>query len=321
VPEPATILVADDEEDLRLLVRSLLEWEGYHVVEAATGPDALACCRQPDIDLALLDVQLPGLTGYEVLRELQRDARTSYLPVVLLTAQADPGQIARGLSSGAADYVAKPFDSRELIARIRAALRLKRLHDELLHKNAELDLVARIDPLTRLYNRLHMEEQLASQAERAGRRGEPLSVMIVDVDHFKRINDRYGHASGDLVLKTVAERLASSFRRSDVLARWGGEEFLALLPDTGLEEAMAIAERARIVVARQVGIHGPWVTVSIGVATMIDSEPPHHLVGRADSALYEAKESGRNTVRAHRGGSVAPPPPADSDEATGGPVA
>lgn len=316
--EPATILVADDEEDLRLLVRSLLEWEGYRVVEATTGPDALARCREPDVDLALVDVQLPGLTGYEVLRELQRDARTSYLPVVLLTAQADPGQIARGLSSGAADYVAKPFDSRELIARVRAALRLKRLHDELLQKNAELDLVARIDPLTRLYNRLHMEEQLASQTERAYRRGEPLSVMLVDVDHFKRINDRYGHASGDLVLRTVAERLASGFRRSDVLARWGGEEFLSLLPDTGLQEAMAIAERARIVVARQVGIHGPWVTVSIGVASLGDHEPPHHLVARADSALYEAKEAGRNTVRAHRGGAV---PTDDADDADDGPVA
>jgi diguanylate cyclase (GGDEF)-like protein len=135
--------------------------------------------------------------------------------------------------------------------------------------------------------------------------------MIVDVDHFKRINDRYGHASGDLVLRTVAERLASSFRRSDVLARWGGEEFLSLLPDTGLQEAMTIAERARIVVARQVGIHGPWVTVSIGVASLGEREPPHHLVARADSALYEAKEAGRNTVRAHRGGVV---PTADKDE-------
>ncbi len=216
-------------------------------------------------------------------------------------ADEDPGRAGgRGLPGGphAHDYLRKPFEPSELLARVHAALRTKQLRDELRLRNAELDVMSRTDSLTRLHNRRHLEERLGELVSLLRRHGGELSLLLIDVDHFKRVNDEHGHATGDAVLRVLAARLKDSIRAEDVPGRWGGEEFVVLLPSTGPEGAHAAGERVRLAVATSpfaLAGGGLRVTVSVGVASGIDGGW-EGLVQRADAALYAAKEGGRNRV-------------------------
>jgi diguanylate cyclase (GGDEF)-like protein len=293
-----TVLVADDSRVVRAMLRRQLEARGLRVEEAADGHEAVRACRELRPDVVLLDVEMPGLDGHAALCSIRDDADIRDIPVVFLTARTSTEDVVAGLQLGAHDYLRKPFEPSELIARVSAALRVKRLQDELRQRNGELEAATRTDSLTGVFNRRHLEERLREVLAAARRQGQPAAVLMIDIDHFKSVNDSLGHAGGDAVLRAVVERLSRSVRCEDVVGRWGGEEFLILGAMTDAAAARALAERVRgAVSAEPVLLDGgasSRVTVSIGCAAGF--EPADRLLGRADVALYEAKSRGRDRV-------------------------
>jgi two-component system cell cycle response regulator len=297
--EDGTVLVAEDSRVVRAILREPLRAHGYRVLEASDGEQALACCLRERPDVVLLDVEMPVLDGHQVLARIKQQPGLADVPVVFLTARATTEDVVQGLRLGAHDYLRKPFEASELLARVSAALRVKSLQDELRRRNLELDRMSRTDALTGLCNRRHLEERFGEFVSLARRHGEDLAAAMIDLDHFKRINDSAGHPAGDAVLRVTAERLRGILRAEDVIGRWGGEEFLALLPRTDTAGARLAAERMRQAVADQ-PIPLPeggevQVTASIGAAAGVE-DGAADLIGRADVALYEAKASGRNRV-------------------------
>lgn len=294
-----TILVAEDSLVIRVALRRQLSAQGYEVVEAEDGAEALARCREVRPDVLLLDVEMPRLDGHQVLAMVKEDPELRDIPVVFLSARAKTDDVAEALRLGAHDYLRKPFEPSELIARVRAALRLRAVQDELRRRNAELERMSRTDSLTAIYNRRHMDELLHKMLSAARRHDQSLAVVMIDIDHFKQVNDTKGHAAGDRVLQVVAQRLTSVLRAEDELGRWGGEEFITLLPVTDLGGATTVAERMRRAVASEpvsLGNHGTLsVTVSLGCAASVEGDP-EALVRQADDCLYAAKNAGRNRV-------------------------
>ncbi|MEZ5101912.1 MAG: diguanylate cyclase [Thermoleophilia bacterium] len=294
------ILVADDDPDILGLLAFVLRKAGYEVVTAPHGGEALRMARETEPDLVLLDVSMPVLNGYEVCEQLVTSVPDAP-PVIFLTAHGHSSARVQGLDAGAVDYVVKPFDAQELTARVRAALRTKAARDMLAAE-------ASTDALTGLLNRSQLYSRAAEAVSLARRHNRPLACIMVDLDHFKKINDTYGHAAGDAVLREAAQRLRTVGRVSDVVVRYGGEEFLVLLPETDIDGAAAIAERIRttlsatpIRVEDALGSQG-WldltVTASLGIATW-DGETmdgPNALLAVADGALYRAKQNGRDRV-------------------------
>ncbi len=320
--EGRLILVADDDKGIVRQVRAGLDHQGYRFVEATDGAQALTALRQHHPDLLLMDVEMPGLGGVEVCRIVKANQGVQtfgFIPVILMTARRSGGKI-EGLELGADDYLVKPFDMLELSARVKAMLRLKALQDALVQKNKELDKanhelelrrrelldLSRTDGLTGLVNRRHFDERLVGEFTRSERYRSPLSCLLLDIDHFKKVNDTYGHPFGDVVIKEVAGVAKRTVRDVDVLARYGGEEIVALLPETPPEEAWHVAERVRLgVEAMRLTcrtLAEPTVvrcTVSIGVATYPAQaiESAEALVQAADECLYSAKQGGRNQVK------------------------
>jgi diguanylate cyclase (GGDEF)-like protein len=302
------ILVAEDSALLRRMLGDVLRQHGWEVLEAPDGPSALATAREQDPSVLLMAREMDGMDGMAVLDALRADPRTAEVPVVFVTGHTDARDLAEGLERGAHDYVRKPVDPVELVARIRTALRLRALHDELARRNAELEKLARTDVLTGLANRRHADDVLRATIASARRHHRTLSAVLIDVDRFKSVNDTHGHAAGDAVLREVAVRLCAGLREEDLAARWGGEEFLLLLPDS--PDASIVCERLRAGIAeRPIDVHGVLqlrVSASFGWAAWNGEETGESLVGRADVALYAAKDGGRDRVVA------ADPPPASA---------
>jgi diguanylate cyclase (GGDEF)-like protein len=293
------VLVADDSAVVRAVVRSSLADHGFEVIEAEDGGRALEMFWSCRPHVVLLDMEMPVMNGLEVLAAIRADPELGRTPVVFLTARDGTDQMVEALELGAHDYLRKPFDPGELLARVRAAHRVKALEDELRLRNADLEIMSRTDPLTGLWNRRHLDEQLKSAASLAGRHRTPLSALMVDIDHFKWVNDTEGHAVGDRVLQEVAARIRTCIRSEDLLARWGGEEFLVILPLSASEGAASLAERMRqAIAASRVAIDQRSIplTVSLGCATLRPGEDGEAMVARADAALYQAKRTGRNRV-------------------------
>ena len=292
------VLLADDSSTVRAIARLELEAAGYDVIEAGDGKQALEQAREQLPDVVLLDIEMPVMDGYETVQALKADPLTADVPVVFLTGRAGPDDVVRALRLGGHDYLRKPPEPAELLARVNAALRVKALQDELRARAAELDRVSRTDHLTGLYNRRHVEEHLRMLGSGARRHGKPLTVLVIDVDHFKDVNDTLGHTAGDEVLQEVADRLQATLRAEDVLGRWGGEEFLLVLPDTGAAAAISLGERLRELV-RSAPVSSSkgdvTVTISVGGASA-ESPGEHDLVLLADQQLYAAKDAGRDRV-------------------------
>jgi diguanylate cyclase (GGDEF)-like protein len=292
-------LVADDSATIRGALQHHLVERGYGVVQAADGEEALAVIRSERPDAVLLDVEMPVLDGHSVLRALQADPDLAVIPVVFLTARSDADEVVAGLEAGAHDYLRKPFDFAELVARVSAAVRVKQLQDELRRRYDELTLLARLDAVTGIYNRGHVEEHLAVLCHASGRHRFPVSVVLLDLDRFKDVNDRYGHPAGDAVLRAVALVVGRGLRQEDMPARWGGEELMVVLPYVDSAGAAVVAKRIRAAVcATPVGLPGGEsvvVTASVGVCGGVGLDPAD-MVARADEALYRAKAAGRNRV-------------------------
>ena len=293
-----TVLIADDSLVIRAVVRRGLEEEGYHVVEAVDGLDALEQCRRRAPDVILLDIEMPGLDGYQVLAELKSDAGLKDIPVVFLTSRGGMNDVVAGLRGGAHDYLKKPFEAEELLARVGAAIHVKQLQDELHQRNAELHRLSQADGLTGLFNRRYLDEELARRSNDSVRHQDPMSLLLFDVDHFKQINDTYGHPVGDLVLQTFAQRMSAGLRAGDIAGRWGGEEFLVILPRTELDGASEVAERIRSATARSpVTAAGQNISVTVsGGCALGPGESTEALIFLADRCLYQAKAAGRNQI-------------------------
>jgi diguanylate cyclase (GGDEF)-like protein len=283
------VLVADDDGVTRAMVTAWLSRSGYEVISAPDGDAALEAASERLPDLLLVDVTMPGLDGYEVCRAVQ-SATPVPPPVIFLTAHGHTTSRVAGLDAGAVDYIVKPFAQAELVARVRAALRTKAVRDNLVEK-------ATRDGLTGLLNRRELDVQAEAAVRLAQRHDRPLSVLLADIDHFKQINDTYGHAAGDEVLREVARRVTASCRLSDVLGRYGGEEFLLILPETHADEAVTTGDKLRRILADEPVLFGQLeisVTTSVGAASWGASMIAASLIDAADQALYRAKSLGRN---------------------------
>lgn len=296
---PSRILLIDDSPTIRAVMAAALRSAGYEVVEASDGEAALETIRSGGVGVALLDIEMPGLDGFEVLAHIRDDPELSRVPVIFLTGRADPEDVARGLREGAHDYLRKPAEQTELLARVHAALRTRALEDELRRRNEELDRIASTDHLTGISNRRVMTEELGRLVGASRRHDRPLSIALLDVDRFKKINDELGHETGDEVLVALAQRVSARLRTEDLFGRWGGEEFLVLMRETALEGAMVLAEALRSAIADTRITAGGGdlpITVSIGVAAWAGDDA-EGLLRRADRALYDAKDAGRNTIK------------------------
>lgn len=291
-----TILVVDDMQSQTLVLKQILQSEWF-VKTALNGPEALVlAAAEPSPDLILLDVTMPGMDGYEVCLQLKDNAATRDIPVIFITALTDQGNEAFGLQLGAVDYIIKPVNAPIVRARIRNHLALQRARAELAIKNEELEQLSIRDKLTGLYNRRKLDESLEQEITRAGRYDRPLSVIMLDLDHFKAVNDTHGHPAGDAVLIETASRLQAALRTSDILGRWGGEEFLIFCPETGLPAAVGLAARLQNDFAANEFPAAGCLTASFGVAAHRAGDRPEDLLARADAALYCAKNNGRNRV-------------------------
>ncbi len=302
------ILVVDDNEDNRELLTAHLESRGYVIETAPDGQSALEAIEALPPDLILLDVMMPKMNGMEVVRRLKGNKLLPFIPVILQTALDTTDDIVQGFDAGADDYIAKPINFRELEARVKSLLRIQTLQIELAARERDLSLVndrllavSRVDGLTGVDNRRFLEERLHEMWIHSQRLYEPLAVVMCDIDHFKQVNDKYGHQAGDVVLKQFANVLSSAVREIDRVGRYGGEEFLLILPGTVLDAAVTFAERVR----REVEAHSFTYaggtlhrTMSCGVAAWPHPRVTNQdaLVKAADDALYVAKETGRNRV-------------------------
>lgn len=291
-----TLLIVDDEKQNRALLTELLQDE-HRIILAKDGKQALDRAREHLPDLILLDVLMPEMDGYTVIRALKNDDLTRNIPVIFITALDSPGDEERGLELGAVDYISKPFNPAIVRVRIRN-------HLQSVRQRRLLEQMAMLDSLTGIPNRRRFNEVFEQEWRRCMRDGAPLSLIVVDVDHFKAFNDTYGHAAGDDVLRRIAATLQTSLRRpGDFVARYGGEEFVMLLPGIDSEGARILCEHTRADVeseriAHAVSDVAPWITISLGGATRVprDITPNPELFSLADSCLYVAKNNGRNRV-------------------------
>jgi two-component system, cell cycle response regulator len=279
------ILVADDDQEIRILIKHHLKDKEYSLYEAVDGEDTLTQLNKVQPDILLLDVEMPKLNGFEVVEQIRNNNKYSRLMlyIIFLTAKTDIDDKVKGLSSGADDYLTKPFHHKELAMRIEIGIRsVKEKHS------------AYKDSLTKLYNKNFFNLYCEQTIRESERYNYPLSLVIIDIDFFKKVNDTFGHAAGDIILQQLAIILMDSCRDTDIACRWGGEEFVLLMTNTNKEGALIIAERLRQKVeSNKFSVVGS-LTVSLGVAQYIDDKD--EWFQNADIGLYKAKESGRNKV-------------------------
>lgn len=303
----AKILLVEDSKSQAKLAGDFLEKSGYEVIWVENAKSAIKTAKTQRIDIILLDLVLPDMSGNEVCRWLKLQEDTKGIPIIMLTVKDDLNDKVAGLEAGADDYLPKPYNEIELNARIYASLRTKALQDELKKKNRQLEdllrqveIMAITDQLTGIYNRRRLATVLEKEFKRSIRYKTPLSCLMIDIDHFKRINDRFGHHAGDMVIREIAQILAKNAREIDTVARWGGEEFIALFPQTEKEGAMQPASRILNTIAEHPfpEIGDERITVSIGIASVPDPsiDTEEKLLHSSDIALYTAKKNGRNRI-------------------------
>lgn len=299
------ILIVDDTEDNLILMRAILEEEGYENIATLTrAKEACRLMENQNIDLVLLDIMMPEIDGLTACRTIKEKEIWKDIPVIIITAKVDNRTLKESFDCGANDYIKKPINEVEMLARVKSALTLKSEMDLRKEKEQKLEEESITDPLTGLYNRRYMDLTFNKEIKRTKREKTHLSFLMMDIDCFKQYNDTYGHQAGDEVLKEVAHVLKKEFKRpGDFVARYGGEEFAAFF--TGLDEEQSInfAEQIRVNIESLKMEHknnkaGSYVTLSMGLAVIDDKEEPEEeeIIKRADQALYKAKESGRNRV-------------------------
>ena len=299
------ILVADDDRITRRLLKNMLEHFGHVVREAADGQAALAAVQRQDIRMVITDWMMPGMDGPQLCRALRAREGGGYVFILMLTSRDHKQDIIAGLEAGADDYLSKPFHHAELMARLKTGIRILNLEKSLREANDEIRVLAMTDALTGCWNRGYLAQHLPEEIKRARRYGRPLAAVICDIDHFKTVNDTWGHPAGDVVLVQLAKRLKAAVRGElDWVVRFGGEEFLLVLPETGIEGALRLAERIRAAIAaapihhqgRDIPVTASFGAAELGTAPQDPHEAVEDFLRRADRALYAAKAAGRNRV-------------------------
>jgi len=296
------VLVVDDSPVYRKLVEQVLSSENYRLLFARDGAEAMELYQQSSPSMVVTDWMLPDFSGLELCQRIRGDTTRDYTYIIVMTSNTEKGSVVQGLEAGADDYLTKPFDPSEMLARVAVGRRIIQLNRELAAKSRKLEEAARTDPLTGLPNRRAIEEWAAKQLRGAARHGFPLWVALGDIDNFKSINDSFGHDAGDIVLKTFAELLKKSTRASDMCGRLGGDEFLLVVTHVGPEDIEATINRFReqfAVLSFPLQGQSVRVTSSFGISGFSSNEVEEFtsLVRKADQMLYEAKRAGRNRVR------------------------
>ena len=296
------ILIAEDDAISRRLLDTILKKWGYEVVIAYNGGQAWAELQKEDAPrLAILDWMMPEMDGVEVCGKVRERTDAPYVYILLLSAKSQREDLVKGMESGADDYITKPFDANELKVRLRAGRRILDLQTQLMSAQEALRDQAARDPLTGIWNRNALFDVFRRELARADREGNQLTIVMLDIDHFKNLNDTHGHMAGDAVLREFTARITASLRPYDAVGRYGGEEFLVVLPGCAVEAGMRHADRLRSLITdlpfdTSEGRH--TVTCSLGVASTSSTNPkdPDSLIRAADAALYRAKRNGRNRV-------------------------
>ncbi len=288
-----TILVVDDTATNLDILSDLLEQ--YDVINAISGKDALKIINEEKIDLILLDIMMPDMNGYEVCQKLKAKEETKDIPIIFITAKSDEDSIEKAYDLGGTDYVTKPFRPKELLSRVKKELKYNEMMEE-------LRILASTDPMTKLYNRRYFTKISDHIFDLTKREKQNLSIVMLDIDKFKNVNDTYGHKVGDEVIISLANKLIEHQRKSDIVCRYGGEEFVILLPNTSIEGANILAQKIRkdieLFTTKLSSSESLKFTISLGVS-QVDLENSKNIelaLKRADDALYEAKETGRNRV-------------------------
>lgn len=314
--EKVPILIVDDLPQNILALEAVIADMDVDIISARSGNDALRLSLKHDFALILLDVQMPGMNGFEVARLIRSNPKTNHFPIIFVTAgMKDLLDQIEGYETGAVDYLMKPFEpvilrskvkvfqelyqQRKVIERFYSNLEqiVEERTVELKEANETISRLAATDELTELYNRRYFNERLKTTLSAARRHGYPLSMIMIDLDHFKVVNDTFGHSEGDLILRAFADLLREMIRAEDVAARWGGEEFIIILPHTGSEAASALAERIRVAFEQlSTSTARIVLSASFGVAQLQETDDVDSLIRRTDAALYRAKHEGRNRV-------------------------
>jgi len=295
------ILIVEDEYISRRMVKKFLVDAGYDIVEAEDGQSAWGLFQAEHFQLVITDWMMPGLNGPDLVKKIRESEQKSYTYIIMLSAMDDKDNVVFGLESGVDEYLTKPFNDKELVARVARGMRILKLEEQLKQAKQQMEILAMHDGLTGLLNRRAIEEYAESEFGITSRKERPMGVIMVDIDHFKSVNDQFGHKSGDVALQQVAKGLSGGLRIYDRVGRWGGEEFILILPETQLQDAAKVAERIRARIAEMkisldngeiLSIH-----ISLGVACATGQfSTLAKLIDAADQALYQAKQTGRNRV-------------------------
>jgi diguanylate cyclase (GGDEF)-like protein len=299
------VLIAEDEKISRMVLANALANHGYEVLQAHDGQEAWDIFQKEkeDIYIAILDWQMPKMDGIELCQRIKDASLSHYVYVIFLTGKKDIDSIVEGLETGADDYLPKPFDRRELLSRLKVGLRLIEFEKALREANEKLHTLAITDGLTGISNRRAIFERLRGEISRAGRENSPFCLIMLDIDHFKKVNDTYGHGAGDKVLVEIVNRIKSELRPHDDIGRYGGEEFLVGISKADSKISRVIAERLRKCICErpfQVEDRKIDVSISLGVVDFMPSREHdindflEGMIKAADIALYKAKEAGRN---------------------------
>jgi len=303
--EPTRVLVVQAEQAERAFQRALFTEAGMSVVEACSGAEALDFLATDRPDLVVLGRTLPDMDGLDLLPRL-KSGELDFVPVLVASHRGETAERVRGLQLGADDYIPRPCDPAEFLARAKALLRTKQAHDRIRKLHTTLEQMVVSDPLTGLHNRRYLMDRMLQEMQRSDRHGEPLALAMIDLDAFKPINDQFGHVLGDKVLRAVGSAISKSVRVSDIAARYGGDEFAVILPQTPAEGAMRVCERllrniSEVILQDETG-RSFRITAILGLAyyPADDIETPEDLVHSADGALYGAKRSGKNRFTAVR---------------------
>ncbi len=299
----AKILIVDDDKRIVEMLEIGLSTVGYETVPAYDGESALSLVHSEVPDLVLLDINLPKKDGFQVCRQIRDEVENNYIPIIMITARDDLSSKVEGLDTGADDYITKPVDIKELMARVKSMLRIKNLQDELRSAKDELQELAVRDYLTNCYNRRYFMEIFQLEIKKAVRYNRDIVCFMIDIDRFKHINDTHGHPAGDRVLEAISQLLITHLRDSDIIGRYGGEEFIVLLPQiTHIDQVEYVCERLRAAVEStpfKVDTDEIFITISIGAGIFHPDSLPHvdEMIDIVDKALYQAKHEGRNCYR------------------------
>lgn len=293
------VLIVDDQRSMRIVCSSIVKSLGHDVIEASCGEEAIDTCRDEKVDLILMDVEMPGMSGFEATKRI-REFSHNWFPIIFISAMTETKFFAEGIRSGGDIYLFKPIVKEVLESMINAMHRIARIQSELHSTKVRMEILAHQDALTSLINRRGFDNAIALEMTQAATDKAPLSMVMLDIDHFKSYNDFYGHQEGDSCLKQVSQVLKSSIcRPQDIVARYGGEEFAVVLPNTRSEHAAIVVKRLMEGLQERALPHeksdtADVITVSCGIAQMQAGDTPEMLIERADQALYQAKDQGRN---------------------------